>query len=164
MEKPRVLKLWKEVHKRKDSEDSLNDSMHSNKSSLSAGYNKFQFKRNEENHKNSAVFHFVSKNKEPPRELLSNHKEMKERQASRKTLGAQESPRRLLSLDSIVKKMNNFGFEKDTPTEMKRIAEDIKSIITTLKSTLSYFDRQIKDLRSEWETAMKALLRKEMYF
>jgi hypothetical protein len=64
-------KIWKEVHKsRKNSVDSLNDSVASNHSSLSSGYNRFHFNRPDEpNGKRSAIFQFTARNQQQPYDI-----------------------------------------------------------------------------------------------
>lgn len=69
MEKPQQAKHWKEIHRRKESGDDLNDSMNSNRSSLSSGYNRFHFKRTDESDKKSAIFQFTARNKDHPYDL-----------------------------------------------------------------------------------------------
>lgn len=119
MEKPQATRHWKNIHLRKDSADSLNDSMHSNKSSLSSGYNRFHFKRQEDQPKKSAVFHFAARNRENPHDisLLSKRSQDKEMQPPRENSAAP----RINTLERMVRRINSLTVDKDKRSDLTNV-------------------------------------------
>ena len=66
-----TAKNWREVHvpKQKETGDEMNDSVGSNRSSLSSGYNRFQFNRSEDKARKNSLFHFTARNREKPHDI-----------------------------------------------------------------------------------------------
>lgn len=74
MEKPQApARHWKEVHRSGvESNSSLNSSINSNHSSLSAGYNRFQFQRSSverDPSKKDNMFQFTARNRRNPHDI-----------------------------------------------------------------------------------------------
>lgn len=164
MEKPQATRHWKEVHRRNESVDSLNDSMHSNRSSLSSGYSKFHFKKNDDGHKKSAIFRFTARNKDNPHDISILTKQSAEGVETKQNRDDASTPRPFKTLDSMVKRMQSLEYDKEKCPELKGIITDIKSLVSSLKNTLDYFNRQMREIKFSWELTMRALQRKQIEF
>jgi hypothetical protein len=164
MQKPQATRHWKEVHRRNESADSLNDSIHSNRSSLSSGYNKFHFKKSDDVHKKSAIFRFTARNKDNPHDISILTKQSAEGVEPKQIRDNVSTPRPLKTLDSMVKRMQSLEYDREKYPELKSIITDIKSLVSSLKSTLDYFNRQMREIKFSWELAIRALQRKQIDF
>lgn len=162
MEKPQVTRHWKDIHLRKDSADSLNDSVHSNRSSVSAGYTKFNFRRPEDQPKKSAVFHFTPRNKDNPHDISLLIKRNQDREVNRPR-DSSAAPR-LNTLEKMVRRMNSITVDKDKIADLNTIIKEVTSVISSLKQTFEYLQNQIKELQVDWKLAMKQITNQQIDF
>ena len=102
-----TAKYWRESHHaRKDSADELNDSLASNHSSLSSGYNRFKFQPKQPNEAR-ATFQFTARNRHQPFDISTLTKRS-DKAESRKSLDLQLPVHDHFRLDS-------FRDENSTP-------------------------------------------------
>lgn len=147
MEKPQAARHWKEVHRRNESVDSLNDSIHSNRSSLSSGYNKFQFKKNDEGHKKSSIFRFTARNRDNPHDISILTKQSHDTFEHQQLKDNPSTPRPLRTLESLAKRMQSLDYDKEKHPELKVILKDIKFLVNSFKNTIEYFNRQMREIK-----------------
>lgn len=161
MEKPQVTRHWKDIHLRKDSADSLNDSIHSNRSSISA-YKRFNCKRPEEQPKKSAVFHFTPRNKDKPNDIsvLVKNSQATGNNGSKDISVAP----RMNSLEKMVRRINSIIVDRDKIGDLNSIVKEVKSVISSLTRTFEYLQKQIKDLQFDWNIAMKQIAARQLDF
>jgi hypothetical protein len=168
-----TAKYWKEVHHaRRDSADSLNDSLGSNHSSLSSGYNRFKFQPKQPNEARGTTFQFTARNRHQPFDVSTLTKRS-DKPDSRKSLDLQLPVRDTFKLDSF----NETSTPRVAPQPrdsvicdvggkkgVREVAKQLKFLASSLKRAIEYFGQQLRELRVEWDFSMKQLLRQQVSF
>jgi hypothetical protein len=163
MEKPTPIKHWKEVHhSRRESSLSLNESINSNRSSLSSGYNRFHFQRPDDSGKKSAIFQFTARNKDNPFDVsvLTKHKHHHMTPRAPKMPSDDD----IHFLEHALNRMPTLSNDKLPLPHLKSIAKEIKTLVESFRLVVETFSKQLKDMREDWDRIIRTVISKEVSF
>lgn len=161
--------------------DSLNDSLGSNHSSLSSGYNRFKFQPKQSSLDNRpTLFQFTARNKHQPFDisLLTKRSDKGE---SRKSLDLQlpvrdnlphfessykDDPNTPRVATPAVRDLTSSPIHPKQPNPnnryVKDIAKELKYITNSLKRAIDYFANQLRELKLEWDFSIQKLLKQQV--
>lgn len=153
-----TAKHWREINSKKDSEESLNDSVNSNRSSLSSGYNRFHFNRSVDTHaKRSSAFHFTARNRNQPYDISILKIHQHEQLLTPLHLN-QQTPVRDTGESTPRQPPTN------SHNHFLQITKQLQELALSLKNTIESVGKQIRDLKMDWDRSMKKLLKMQISF